>query len=297
MDVASHTALMEPILPDICGRRWPICTPATPTIPFLSTVTEPVPRRCWTPTTGWPTCASRCGSARPSPRPAAEHAHVRRDQPAPDAGARRSARRWQTNPPPQRRHAGARQLTTREVPHQPEHHPHHPPAADRAPRRAAHRTAHHAVAPHPALDRRPARCAGTVARDGSRCAADGTVPVTRRVVLRDGVAGQGLVAPPDAVTSGAHSWLVDRRRRTGAEIGRLLGDSGGAAVHRRCRRGGGGEGADAVVEALATRQHVLYAPGAQRRAVPQPATSSSTREKTQSLGACRIGRRRRNCSC
>ena len=40
MEVASHTALMDPILPELRSALADL-TPTTPTIPFLSTVTDP----------------------------------------------------------------------------------------------------------------------------------------------------------------------------------------------------------------------------------------------------------------
>ena len=60
MEVASHTAMMDPILPELRSALADL-TPEPPTIPFISTVVEAPPRRCWTPSTGWPMCASRRG--------------------------------------------------------------------------------------------------------------------------------------------------------------------------------------------------------------------------------------------
>ncbi len=67
----------------------------------------PAPRRRSMPTTGWPTCATRCGSARPSPPPAPSHATFIEISPHPllthaitDTLAR--------HPSPQHRHAAAR---------------------------------------------------------------------------------------------------------------------------------------------------------------------------------------------
>ena len=62
MEVASHTALMDPILPELRSALADLA-PRRPTIPFISTVVESATssRRCWMPSTGWPMCASRCG--------------------------------------------------------------------------------------------------------------------------------------------------------------------------------------------------------------------------------------------
>ena len=64
MEVASHTALMDPILPDLRAALADLA-PKAPAIPFISTVIEDTTvldgKRCWMPSTGWPTCASRRG--------------------------------------------------------------------------------------------------------------------------------------------------------------------------------------------------------------------------------------------
>ena len=128
------------------------------------------PHRCLTPTTGWPTCATRCGSARPSPPPAPT-THLHRDQPAPAAHPRHQ-RHPGRHASPQPGHPAARHPRHAHLPHQPQRHPHHPPAAHRAPTRTAPAAAHHPVAPHPALDHcrfgasagRDIRCWGSVSR-------------------------------------------------------------------------------------------------------------------------------------
>ena len=69
MEVASHTALMDPILPELRAALADLA-PQTPDDPVHHHRRRHRHRAdCSTPTTGWPTCASRCGSARPSPPP------------------------------------------------------------------------------------------------------------------------------------------------------------------------------------------------------------------------------------
>jgi acyl transferase domain-containing protein len=77
MEVASHTALMDPILSEL-AEALADTTPAEPP----SGSSPPSPRtpahRGWMPTTGWPTCASRSGSARPWPPPPSAAGHSSR---------------------------------------------------------------------------------------------------------------------------------------------------------------------------------------------------------------------------
>lgn len=60
MEVASHTAFMDPILPELRSALADL-VPSELAIPFLSTVTEDTSALGSTPTTGWPTCANRPG--------------------------------------------------------------------------------------------------------------------------------------------------------------------------------------------------------------------------------------------
>ena len=71
VDVASHHPTIDPILPELRSALADLA-PTTPQIPLISTTGQraAAQRRCSMPTTGWPTCATRCGSARPSPLPA-----------------------------------------------------------------------------------------------------------------------------------------------------------------------------------------------------------------------------------
>ena len=61
--------MMDPILPELRSALADL-TPKSPTIPFISTVADTAGHApCSMPSIGWPMCASRCGSARPSPPP------------------------------------------------------------------------------------------------------------------------------------------------------------------------------------------------------------------------------------
>ncbi len=104
-----------------------------------------------TPTTGPPTCATRCGSARPSPPPAPNmprSSKSARTRCSPTPSPTPSAE----NPPPQHPHAAPRHPRHPDLPHQPQRHPHHPPTPHRPPPRTPPRAAHHPLAPHPPLD-------------------------------------------------------------------------------------------------------------------------------------------------
>ena len=68
MEVASHTAFMEPILGDLRAALADV-TPEIPTIPFYSTVTEGVTSPLLDAEYWAAKCASRRCSAKPSPRP------------------------------------------------------------------------------------------------------------------------------------------------------------------------------------------------------------------------------------
>ncbi len=63
---------MDPILPEFRTALADLTPTATVDPVHLHRATTP-PHHCSMPTTGWPTCASRCGSARPSPPPAQQH--------------------------------------------------------------------------------------------------------------------------------------------------------------------------------------------------------------------------------
>ena len=69
VDVASHHPTVDPILAELKDALADL-KPMTPRIPLISTVGngDDDARRS-TPTTGWSTCATRCGSARPWPPP------------------------------------------------------------------------------------------------------------------------------------------------------------------------------------------------------------------------------------
>jgi len=69
MEVASHTALMDSILPELRSALADL-TPKPPTIPFISTVATRPRRRSWTPTTGCQRAST--GAAAPGHRVAAE---------------------------------------------------------------------------------------------------------------------------------------------------------------------------------------------------------------------------------
>ena len=72
--MASHHPTIDPILPELRTALADLA-PRQPEDPASSPppTTTPAARRRSMPTTGWPTCAIRCGSARPSPAAAADH--------------------------------------------------------------------------------------------------------------------------------------------------------------------------------------------------------------------------------
>ena len=75
VDVASHHPTIDPILPELRSALAGLA-PVAPKIPLISTAgqADGDGAACSTPTIGWPTCATRCGSARPWPPPARNHA-------------------------------------------------------------------------------------------------------------------------------------------------------------------------------------------------------------------------------
>jgi acyl transferase domain-containing protein len=66
VDVASHHAMMDPILPEL-REALAVWRRGFRSSRSSAQSRMPVPRRCSMPTTGWPTCVTRSGSARPSP--------------------------------------------------------------------------------------------------------------------------------------------------------------------------------------------------------------------------------------
>ena len=106
MEVASHTALMDPILPELRSALADL-NPKTPTIPFFSTVADPAAA----PTLDadyWVGQRAPAGAvaARPITAACRTARHLRRDQPAPDADPCHH-RDAGVGPPPQRRDAVA----------------------------------------------------------------------------------------------------------------------------------------------------------------------------------------------
>ncbi|ETZ96311.1 acyl transferase domain protein [Mycobacterium kansasii 662] len=179
IEVAPHNPAMDALQPQMRSELADL-TPRTPTIR-----SSPPPTRTWTPdrpsmpSTGPPTCVTRCGSSRrspgPAPKPSSRSAHT-----AADPGHRRHAGSRTPGACDIReyRYAATRHRRHRHVPHQPLHRP-GPPTADPASAGAAPRHPRHPVATHPPLDhrsggrrtsdsqtrsRRPDRCAPRTAR-------------------------------------------------------------------------------------------------------------------------------------
>ena len=90
VDVASHHAMMDPDPARVAGGAGWSGAEASDASRSSARSRMPVPRRCSMPTTGWPTCATRSGSARPSPPPAPAHGTFIEISPHPSARPRRS---------------------------------------------------------------------------------------------------------------------------------------------------------------------------------------------------------------
>ena len=87
VDVASHHPIIDPILPELRAALADLA-PQRPDHPDHQHRRRGRWRHRYSmPSTGWPTCATRCGSPRRSPPPAPPR-HVRRNQPAPAAHPR-----------------------------------------------------------------------------------------------------------------------------------------------------------------------------------------------------------------
>ena len=154
VDVASHHPIIDPILPELRAALAGLARePRHPDHHHRRPV--PVRHRHSTPSTGRPTCATRCGSARPSPPPADEHTTFIEISPHPllthaitdilaDTHHHASAPCSATPTTPLTFHTNLNATHTTlppRTPHPPEPHP--PP--------------HHPLAPHPPLDHHHAR--------------------------------------------------------------------------------------------------------------------------------------------
>ena len=150
MEVASHNALMDPILPELRSALADLSAGQPGDSVLLDRRRRRRMPRYSMPITGWPTCVSRAVQPGGHRGRCRAH-HVRRDQRAPDADAshHRNSRR---NASPRRRYTAPRRRRHAEFPHQPQRHPHHAGAADRASTRATCAIADHAVGAHPPLD-------------------------------------------------------------------------------------------------------------------------------------------------
>ena len=128
MEVASHNALMDPILPELATALADL-RPAPPRIPFISTVQDTT-----APAAGCELLGGQCaptGAVQPGHHHrGGQPCHVRGDQPASDADPRDQRNPRRGGPSPQRGHPVARGGRHGQLPHQPQHHPHRP-AADR----------------------------------------------------------------------------------------------------------------------------------------------------------------------
>ncbi len=228
MEVASHTALMDPVLPDLRAALADI-TPSIPTLPFLSTVAEPTTAPVldadyWVANVRRPVRFSQAITAA-----AEDHGtfieispHATMAQPISDtleavthhhsigtlARDTDDTITFHTN-------LNATHTT-------------HPPQTEHDPEPHAV-AAHHALAPHPPLGRRHGRCGVAMESATQRCAERGDGRGgSLGVVLRADLAGSPVAG---SSTSGADgSWLVIADAALGAEIGRLLGDDSAVAV-------------------------------------------------------------------
>ncbi len=163
MEVASHNALMDPILPELRSALADL-TPKTPTIPFLSTVIDGatvLDADYWVANVRQPVRFSQAVTAAGqthgtfieiSAHPTMAHAITETlgDTHHHSVG-----------------HTLARRRRHRQLPHQPQHHPHHHTPTNPAPTRTRTRAARHPLAPHQPLDhRRPAEATGPGQAEG-----------------------------------------------------------------------------------------------------------------------------------
>ncbi|MDT5167660.1 MAG: phthiocerol/phenolphthiocerol synthesis type-I polyketide synthase, partial [Mycobacterium sp.] len=253
MEVASHTALMDPVLPDI-RKALADLTPSIPTIPFLSTVTDPTATPVldadyWVANVRQPVRFSQAITAA-----GAEHATFIEISPNATMGQPISATLEATHHHSIGTLARDTDDTITFHTNLTATHTTHPPQTD-----------HHSE-PHTALpttpwhhtrhwvDVRPLRCVGGAGRNGVPYGeAPGAVPAEWFCEL----AWPARPAPEPEPGADGGSWLVIADASLGAEIGRLLGSDSSVAV---LPPSGKADDAAVVADALEGVTHVLYAP-------------------------------------
>ena len=252
MEVASHTALMDPILPDLRAALDDL-TPKHPPYRSFRLCSTPPPRRCWTPSTGWPTCASRSGSPTPIAAAGQDHATFIEVSAHPMLTQAITETLESVTPSPQHRHAAARRRRHPQFPYRPQRRTHHRASVDSASPRTSPGPAEHTVAPHPPLDRcRAVQARGSVRNSGAPSSGGDS----GGVVLRTDVAGPPIIRRPEPLQT-PHGWWSPRRRSAPRSVGCLAtipcNGSGSGSADERVDQA-------ALVNDLAGMSHVLYAP-------------------------------------
>ena len=224
MEVASHTALMDPVLPDIRAALADL-TPRTPTIPFLSTVTDPAVE---------PTLRRRLLGGQRAPAGPVQPGHHRRGR------GNRHLRRGERQPDPDvrdQRHAGDRSS---------------PQLRHAGPRRRRHADLPHGAQHDASPPTRPRPC--TSASRTPRCPSRrGTTPTTGR--SGSAQPSSGASAPRAGTVLGAHTAVAGHP--PGTPVAGAAGSAGQAVSQLPpIRRGGDRAAVGVAPDAVAGRHRV-----------------------------------------